>query len=312
MARTILEIAREAAERDATAPAPATLVSTNNRIAKILRTAAIDTLREYTTRTNWIGSSELHSTWVFSTVPGRFAYPLPPDFLRMIPDTETLGGSPMGLIGPATPQSWAHWLFGNNAGRTTTAWRIRNNAFWFNDVPSTYELVTIDYVSRFPVVSLLREGDYDMSKSPPVCNAPFVPRDGYLVIAEQLDITEEGTAFFENPPGWEVGIFGEEQFEALRRLSPTSALEPRPQVRRPTFTSDTDTPVMEDDHLLSLGMTFRLRRALGLDYAEIAAEYEELLEIKASDDAGGSRSFRLGSTDCPDVAPLGGGRWLVS
>lgn len=313
MSRTILEIAKEAAERDATAPAPTTLFNTGNRIAKILRTAASDTMREYTTRTNWIGSSELHSTWVFSTVPGRYAYPMPPDFLRIIPNTENRGGSPLGLVGPATPQAWANWLFGSGAGAAQMAWRIRNNAIWLNDVPQAYELITIDYVSRFPVVSLIEEGDYDMSKSPPVCNAPFVPRDGYLVVPDQLDITTDGTALFEQPPGWDTGVFGQEQSEALHRLNPASALDPKPQVRRSAFTADTDLPAFEDDHLLSLGMTFRLRRALALDYAEAAGEYEEMLEVKIADDAGGSRPFRIGGgRDFPDVAPLGNGRWLVS
>ena len=225
MARTILEIAKEAAERDATAPAPTTLFNTGNRVAKILRTAASDTMREYTTKTNWIGSSELHSTWVFSTVPGRYAYPLPPDFLRIIPNTENRGGAPLGLVGPATPQAWANWLFGSGAGACQMAWRIRNNAIWLNDTPTAYELITIDYVSRFPVVSLIEEGDYDMSKSPPVCNAPFVPRDGYLVVPDQLDITTDGTALFDQQPGWDTGVFGEEQSEALRRLNPDNHTE---------------------------------------------------------------------------------------
>lgn len=314
MSRTILEIAKEAAERDATAPAPTTLFNTGNRIAKILRTAASDTMREYTTRTNWIGSSELHSTWVFSTVPGRYAYPLPPDFLRIIPNTENRGGSPLGLIGPATPQAWAHWLFGSGAGAVQMAWRIRNNAIWLNEVPQAYELITIDYVSRWPVVSLIEEGDYDMTQTPPVCNAPFVPRDGHIDVPTELELTElQGDAQFDAPPGWDQATFGSEQSEILRRLNPASTLDPKPQVRRSAFTADTDLPAFEDDHLLSLGMTFRLRRALGLDYAEAAGEYEEMLEAKISDDAGGSRPFRIGgSRDFPDVAPLGNGRWLVS
>lgn len=314
MARTILEIAVEAAERDATAPAPTTLFGTNNRVSKILRTAAFDTMREVMAKTDWIGLSELHSTWAFSTRPGRYAYPLPPDFLRLIPNTEHRGGWPMGMVGPASPQSWAHWLFGGAATPVQMGWRIRNNVLWIEPTPQAYELITIDYVSRFPVVSNIAEGDYDFTQSPPSCFAPFVPRDGHLDLAT-LDVSDpvEGEGEYDAAPGWDIAIFGEETFEALRRLSPVSAAAPLPQVRRPTFTADTDLPAFDDDHLLSLGMTFRLRRAIGKDYAEVAGEYEEQLEMKLGSDAGGARTLRLGA--CDDVAqtvPLGGGRWMVS
>lgn len=315
MARTILEIAVEAAERDATAPAPSSLFdSSNNRVSKILRIAAGDTMRDVLTRTGWLGISELHSTWAFATYPGRYAYPLPPDFLRAIPNTEHRGGWPMGLVGPASPQTWAHWLFGGAATPVQMGWRIRNNALWIEPVPSAYELITIDYVSRFPVASLLAPGDYDFTASPPTCNAPFVPRDGHLDLAT-LSITEdpEGEAEYEAGPGWDVAVFGEETFEALRRISPLSGVTPLPQVRRPSFTADTDKPAFEDDHLLSLGMTFRARRALGKDYAEIAAEYEAEIEMKLGSDAGGAREIRLGcGDDVPQAVPLGGGRWMVS
>ena len=86
-----------------------------------------------------------------------------------------------------------------------------------------------------------------------------------------------------------------------------------PQVRRAEFDTDTDLPAFDDDYVLSLGMTYRLRRALGLPYAEHAAEYEEEMELKLATDAGGHRSFLIGQTreEC-DTLPLGDGRWLVS
>mgnify|MGYP000891960589 CR=1 FL=1 len=314
MARTILEIAIEAAERDATAPAPTTLFGTGNRTAKVLRTAAFDTMREYLTRTNWIGSSEFHSSWVFSTIPNRFAYPMPPDYLRMIPNTEHRGGWPLGLVGPASPQSWAQWLFGGSASPLQAGWRISNNALWIDPTPKGYELITINYVSLYPVVSLIEEGDYDMSGDRPTCVAPFVPRDGHINLPTQLDVTpDDGDAIYEGPPGWDTAVYGTEPSEALKRLNPASAVDPKPEVRRPNFTADTDRPAFQDDHLLSLGMTFRLRRALGLDYAEAAGEYEDAMEAKITSDAGGMRTFQIGRRDeTPSVAPLGNGRWMVS
>ena len=92
-----------------------------------------------------------------------------------------------------------------------------------------------------------------------------------------------------------------------------SAVEPLPQVRRPEFEADTDLPAFDDDYLLSLGLTFRLRRGLGLAYAEAAAEYEAEMEMKAATDAATNVGFRLGGNNTdPGVLPLGGERWLLS
>jgi hypothetical protein len=313
--RTILQIAKEAAERDATAPAPASLFGSDTRIAKILRQAASDTMREYLRKCDWVGLSEFQSTWVFTLTPGRFAYPLPPDYLRLIPNTEHRGGWPLGLIGPATPQFWAAWIYGQCTPQIQAGWRIRNNAIWFDPTPSANELVFIEYISRFPVVSGLVDGDYDMTGDIPVCNAPFVPRDGQLVLAvpDELPPVQDFPGDYDTQPGWDEAQFDEEISDVLKTINPNSGIEPLPQVRREAFTADTDTPAFEDDHLLSLGMTYRLRRALGLDYAEIVAEYEEEMEVKASQDAGGAVPFRIGRGGREDaLVPLGGDRWLVS
>ena len=313
MARTILEIAREAAERDATAPAPSALFGSDTKISKILRTAATDTMREYLRKTAHVGLSEFQSTWVFLLSPGRFAYPLPPDFLRTIPNTEYRGGWPLGLIGPASPATWASWVFGRCAPPIQTGWRIRNEAIFFTPTPSTAELVYIEYISRYPVVSFLQESDYDMSGPVPICNAPFVPRDGYIEDTGDLPPLTPGTGGYDTLPGWDEATFGQERSEFLRAINPLSGRAPLPQVRRPDFSADTDTPAFQDDHLLSLGMTFRLRRALGMDYSEIAAEYEEEMEVKASTDAGGAGRINMRHSDRVDgMVPLGGGRWMVS
>jgi hypothetical protein len=314
MARTILEIAREAAERDSTAPAPPQLFGTNNKIAKILRTAATDTMREYLRVVVDKGVSEFESTWVFGTVPGRFAYQLPPDYLRMIINTEHRGGSPLGLIGPASPQAWAEWIYGGFAAKADMGWRVMNNALFLDPTPTSYELVTIGYVSRFPVVSPIKAGDYDWTAKPPRANAPFAPRDGYMRMPTEPEVGHdpENAALYDQVPGWDVGVFGPEMSEILKRINPSSGVDPVPMVRRPEFTSDDDRPAFEDDYLLSLGMTFRLQRGLGKDYTEIAAEYEEELERKASDDAGGARPFGIGGGRAlPDVIPLAGGRVVV-
>jgi hypothetical protein len=313
MARTILAIAQEAAERYNTAPAPDKLFGTNNRIAKILRAAAADTIQEYIRTAHWQGMSELHSTWAFTTVAGRYAYPLPPDFKRTIPRTEQREGWPMGLVGPAHPATWAAWVTGMAASVAPMGWRIRNNALWLEPPPAAEELVTIDYVSRYPVVSLINDDDIDNTRVPAEVIAPLVPRDGFLAINTDIGVPSDDDALYGGAQGYGQGTYGSDIFNELRRIAPSSTLAPLPQVRRPAFTADTDMPAFEDDHFLSLGMTMRLRIGLGLDYAEVGAEYEAEMEVKQSSDAGTGRPIRIGCDDDYQIEaiPLGGTNWLV-
>lgn len=317
MGRTILELAREACQRDNSAPAPDSLFSEEApHVSRILVTAIADTMRDILRRTRWLGHSDLIGTWTFGTIPGRYVYPLPPDYLRIVPDTEHMNGQPMRYAGPATPQAYAAWIFGNKGAVSPMGWTIRNNALWLTPTPTRAELVTIDYISRFPVVSIVQPGDYDFRTQPPTPRAPLVPRDGHLSIPEGLDLVNEGPLAGKwdvAPPGWDVAVWAQELSEVLHRIDPTAYGYAVPQVRRPGFTTDLDEPAIGDDHVLSLGLTFRLRRALGLDYAEAAAEYEEELEARAANDAGGARGFRIGYDDSvADVIPLGAGRWMLS
>lgn len=319
MPGTILEIAKEAAERDATAPAPVTLFETNNRIAKILRGAAHDTMREYLRASGWQGMSEFQSTWIFSLIPGRFAYPLPPDFLRTVPGTEQRNGWPLGLIGPSSPQSWAHWIYGNDSSAVPMGWRIRNNAIWVDPTPQSAELMAIEYITRYPVVSEIRAGDYDLTTDPLQTIAPIVPRDGHLdlpnadVVYDSKGATSsEQDGEYDEDPGYDEAVWPQEPEEILKRINPMATQYVLPEVRRPEFTADTDRPAFDDDFLLSLGMTFRLRRALGMAYVEHAAEYEEELSVKAASDAGGPSDIHL-DRDCrrTEQVYVGNGKWII-
>jgi hypothetical protein len=316
MARTILEIAQEAAEREATAPPPTSLFGNNSRVARILRHAAKDTMREYLRLVGWESQTELQSTWTFTLRPGRFAYPLPPDFLRIIPRTEHRNGWEMGLIGPANAVTWARWLMGSATVTAPMGWRIRNSMLMIEPTPAAAELVSIDYISRYPVVSDLAQGDYDFTLKPIQPKSPFVPLDGHLDLASSTDVitvAEDDALFEDGDTGYEVGTWPDELWEVLKRINPLSGVAPLPKVRRPEFTSDTDQPAWQDDYLLSLGMHFRLRRGLGLPFAEAAAEYEAEMDSKANTDGGGKRAFALGN-EAPqtETVPLGGGRWLLS
>jgi len=314
--RSILEIAQEAAERDATAPAPQALFNTNDRIAKILRTAAHDVMRHYLRVTGWTGNSDLHSTWAFSLLPGKYAYALPPDFLRVIPETEQRNGWAMGLVGPATPQQWSWWLTGLGAVAAPLGWRIKNNALWIEPTPSEAELVTIEYISKYPVVSYVKAGDYNLRGAVPVAESPFVPRDGHITEIERDILVPDhpnDAEYGEDGAGYEEGQWPDDPHEILKRLHPLSGEAPLPQVRRPFFEADEDMPAFSDDYMLSLGMTFQLQRALGLPYAERAAEFEHEMEVRANTDAGSPRGFTMGSRDTGVEAwPVGDGRWLIS
>lgn len=313
MGRPILDIAKEAAERDATAPAPAALFNTNDRIARTLRNAANDTIRDILARSKWQGLSEFHSQWAFSTQPGVYAYALPPDYLRMIENSEIRGSWPLGLVGPTSPQTWAHWIAGLGAVTAPMGWRIRNNVLFIEPTPSHAELLVIEYVSRWPVVKPVTFDDLDVSTIPTTAKAPHVLRDGFIAPGTRGDQPVQDDLSYGTGAGYDDGRWEQNIEEELVRLQPLSTRAPLAELRAEAFTADTDRPAFADDHALSLGMTWRLRRALGLPYAEHAAEYERQVEAMMSSDAGGARDFRLGDgEDAWDVAPLGDGRWLLS
>lgn len=313
MARTILEIATEAAERRATCPPPPTLFGTNDRTARILRNAAHDVMREILRRSKYQGLSEFHSQWAFATVPGEFAYSLPPDFLRMIPNTEHRGGWPMSLLGPASPQMWSIWINGLGSGTTAEmSWRVRNNALFIEPTPAAEEILTIEYVSHWYVTRDVDQNtEVDWNATPAMLRPPLVSRDGY-VAAHVVDVTEADLARYEEEGYGDQ--WAEHFYDRYKRVDPetTDPNLPRAQIRTERFEADTDRCALADDHILSLGMTAKLRQALALPYAEDLAEFEEEMHAKIIDDAGGVREFRPGGTpSLPDAYPLGSGKWMV-
>lgn len=315
MARTILEIAKEAMNRGNTGPQPVSLFAAgNNRDAQILRAAAKDVMRDVMRSSDWRGLSELHSTWVLALQPNVFTYPLPPDFLRMIPNTEFRGGWPMGLIGPATPQRWSYWLRGGGVTPSSMGWRVQNNMLLVHPTPTAAELVAIEYVSRFLVVANVVAGDYD-GETPPNPVDGVVPRDGHIEgDVSELVYNASGKEFaYEVEPGYDAAEWAVELYETLKRVNPFSLIKPFPQVRREEFAADTDMPAFHDDYLLSLGMTWRYRNALGKEHAQEKADYYAELEMKQGSDGGGARAIRLGLSQVDvGTVPLGNGQWMLS
>ena len=312
--KTILAIAQEAMDRDNTGPRPTSLFGSNSRDARILVQAAKDTMRDVMRSSDWRGLSELTSTWVLALQPGVAAYPLPPDFLRLLPDTEHRNGWPLGLIGPATPECWAAWMNSGASVPTSMSWRIRNNAIFFHPTPATAELVSIEYVSNYLVVADVQPGDYD-GETPPNPISGIVPRDGHMEgDVSELVYNGTGAEFaYETGPGYDAAEWALELYDILKRINPMSQVAPLPQIRKAEFTADTDMPAFADDYLLSIGMTWRYRNALAKEHTAQKEAYYAELEMKQGSDAGGARSFRIGQRGL-DVGtlPLGDGKWLVT
>ncbi|MEM1149292.1 MAG: hypothetical protein AAGI03_01875 [Pseudomonadota bacterium] len=312
MSRSILEIAQEAAERDTIAPAPTTLFGTNDRVAKSLRNAAKDTVREILRRTNYRGLSEFQSQWALATTAGKYAYSLPPDYLRMIPNTETRGGWPLGLIGPASPQTWAYWIAGLGAVVAPMAWRIKNGILFIEPTPAAAELLVIEYISRYPAIEPVTPDKLHIDQIPVVAQSPYVLRSG-MMEGDFATAVEAGNAAYGAPPGYDLAMWGNDVWEQLKTINPLTTEAPLPQLRKEHFTDNTDLTAFKDDYILSLGMSWRLARSLGKPYAELADEYESELEARIASDAGGSRSFEFGHDgEMPETVPLGDGKWLVS
>ncbi|MEM8791026.1 MAG: hypothetical protein AAGE80_05380 [Pseudomonadota bacterium] len=314
--RTVLELAQEAAERAGAAP-PSALYGSNDRIARRLRTGIKDVMRDLMRRSPRKGHSELVSKWTFTLNPGQFAYPLPPDYRAMVPDTEQRDRWPMGLIGPASAVTWARWLSGVIVPATPYGWRIYNGELYMQPTPEHSELVVIEYLTRFMVVKNAKNTQDALVWSDDLnfAAAPFVPRDGEISISEDY--------FTANYPGgaWGEAVWGtstwggatDEVYEdEIRQLPDQSGV--RFDIRAVHPTADTDRLAITDDHVISLGLTYRLRKGLGLSYTDEMNEYTEERSVVFADDHGGARDIPLGgSGEHYDVAFIGdGGKVVIS
>lgn len=301
MAREILSIAQEAAERSMRADPPSTLFSTNERVARILRVAAHDVSMEMMRRVQGgSGWSALHSTWVFRLEEGVGSYKLPPDYGRMIPGTEHRETWNISLLGPAPAQVWHQWLYGLSVPIAQMGWRVQNGRMYVEPIPGYSEFATIGYVSRWPVVNPVDGADY-MKAGVAADDAervtlPLVTREGYLGTSPEA-----------------LGMTDAEFRATFRLLAPTQGVDVASDAmaRKERFTADIDMPAL-DEHVLSLGMTARLLRGLSEPYAQEQADYEEALEVAFSDDHGQARDISL---DCDHehdpVLFLGGDKVLI-
>ena len=296
--RTILAIGQDAADRAET-QRPATLFD-EARVSRYLRIGAHDTAREIMRKAlGGQGWSALLATWVFRIEPGVQSYLLPPDFGSMIPDTQHRQSWAVGLLGPVPLNEWHDYLYGLSAPASGMSWRVQNNRLYVEPAPASAEFATIGYVSDWPVVQPVDGADFlkaDVSAAQAArVVLPLVSREGYI-----------GT----NAAA--LGMTASEFSEKFRLLTPTQGVDVASEAmsRKERFTADNDMPAL-DEHLMGLGMTWRLRKALGKPYAEEMAEFHEECDVRLATDGGGARPISLQADRYDPVTFLEGGRYVI-
>lgn len=314
MPKTILKIAQGVCDRE-TVNAPETLFGTNDRHARVLRKAASDTVHEIMDRATAIGVSGLAAQWAFATRPGIYCYRLPPDFYREIPNTEFRQQWSLGVYGPVGPEAWNLWLSGSEATALPMSWRIRNNLIWIEPVPTEAEVVVIDYLSNFMVTRDATASDMEVRDGYQLPKAGLVPRDGY-VTEETLALVQTTTTAVWGAAVWGGSVWGTTAEAELRRIpgaSDTYDGFPPFQVRQEDFQADTDVCALGDDHLLSLGMSYRLRRSLSMSFTVRRDEYLRRMDTFLSRTNGAAKPIALDrSPSQAELMPLGNGRWRIS
>lgn len=312
MAQSILSMAIDVCDRN-TVKAPTTLFDTNDKIARILRMAANDTVRDIMRSAMRNGLSGYKAQWVFSTKPGVYSYKLPPDFYRVIPGTEQRDRWPLGILGPVNPQTWSNWVSGLGYSAVPMGWRIANDLIHLEPIPTQTEAVVIEYMSRYVVMRAATDADLAPVDGRLEPIAPLVPRDGYLGTGALSAVQSGGSAW--GTALWGTGVWGSTPEQEMRRIPAEvpATKHPEYQVRAERFTSDDDTSAMDDSHVLSLGMTWRLLKGMRKPYAEEKNEYEDEKDRFLGDDASQGRTIVFGELRTRhEIEALGSGNWMLS
>lgn len=313
MSRTIKELAIEVCDR-VTVNSPDEIFGTNDRIARILRVAIKDTLRDIMRDAMRNGVSGFQSQWIFATKPGVYAYKMPPDLYKIIAGTEQRSRWPLGIIGPVNPQSWSNWISGAQYTTVPMGWRIKNNLIHFEPTPTNEEIVVIEYLSSYTVARDATDDDLAPVGGYLQPIAPLVPREGYLS-DNAYDAIDTGTHSQWGAATWGASVWGQTPARAARRIQAGTAETnfPAYQVRAENFTKDTDRCAIDDDHIVSLGMTWRLRKGLSMPYAEAHLEYEREKGVFLSNDASVGRVINFSDYGpSHEINPLGDGQWLAT
>ncbi len=297
--RTQLEHAAEAAGM----PVPKVIYGSNDRLSRTLRSVARASVRDILASMPSGGYSDQISTWVFRTQPGEASYPLPPDFYDMIPGTQFRDTWPVGLLGPTPSWMWARWRAGFSVPSYPFSWRVLRNRMYLEPIPAAQEVVTVEYLSKFPVIKQVTGWDNQLWDGAPGdhAKAPYVTHEGHLAVtATDLGLTSaEFDAKFRllTPPnGWDASsdLNGDGYPDAF--------------VRKEGLTEDTDIVSFDHDLFLS-SLIWRLRREVRKPYAEEKLDFERIRSSTAAIDNGGLRDICFSS---PGMSHEGGDQVLFS
>jgi len=317
--RTILEICQDAAERAGLA-APGKIFGSNDKRARRLRVAATDTMREMSRFGDSEGWSDLRSEWIFTITPGNFSYPLPQDFLRIVPGTMQRENWPLGVLGPTNPITWALWRNGVTRPYSPYGWRVANGRLFLEPPGETNEILRWEYQSKYLVVRDATLADYIQMPSPDE-QSFYIPKVGIVPIEGELSvppshITEVSGKSYTG--GWEVGTWENDKWDGLlglyygcfRREAPLQ----NSRVRAPNFTADTDRPAFSCEDVISLGITWRVLRSLNKPYAEEMREFMEAMRFCRAVDGAGPSEIKLGDYhEGREAYPLvNGDKWVIS
>lgn len=274
--------------------APTVVFGSNDRLSRRLLTALRFSTMALLTQVGQRGWSQQQSTWVFRLVAGRSSYPLPPDYLALIQDTDRMTGALHRLHGPVEAATFAEWRAGRSLPYSEFGFRVRMGRLYVEPIPTAAQVVTLDYLSSWPALQSVAGWDTGLWDGAPSdhARAPFVTREGYLAVrAADLGMTAEAfNAQFrlqDQPAGWDSS--NDTDSDGWNDAF----------VRKEFFTADTDFSAL-DDNLLLADVTWRLRRAVGLPYAEEASLADRLAGVLMAHDHGGAQNFCIdGGIDRP-------------
>lgn len=284
--RPIGEILRDAAT-GAEFAAPVSVFGSNDRFARRLVTALRMSCMDLQLLIDGQGWSQQQSTWVFRLEAGKPSYPLPPDYLALIQDTDRISGNLTRLCGPVEAATLADWRAGRNIPVSRYGAHVRMGRLYVEPVPTEAVTVSIHYLSRWPALQAATGWDSALWDGVPGdhAKAPFVTREGWLAVRPaDLGMTaDEFNAAFrlQTPPvGWDSS--NDTDGDGW----------PDAYVRKAFFTADTDLSAIDGDLLLA-DVLWRVRRATGLPYAEEAALAERLKSTLRAHDHGGAATFSI-------------------
>lgn len=244
------------------------------QLAQLLKAAGTDLLR----RRAW---SQFSSTYAFVTISGQATYALPPDFSRIVEETEWNRTNRLPLGGPLSPQEWGY-VKGQLSGVVfNVLYRIEQGQIrLYPDVntPAGYT-IAFEYVSNAWVQSAAQAA---------YATTPWLPSHAYAAgnvsnAGNAYQLAGAGTSGSVGPTGTGNGIAdGTCTWNYLGAAAGNA----------PSAAGDT---ILFDSHLASRALKLFWKREKGLDTTSAQADFDDAFEQACAMDKPG-RALRLGTS----------------